>query len=98
MIRWKASWTKTATWLNRKRNQTGMPLISRQDTYRDNPVPDSILDNYEINATLNSGLKADQLEISYIPSIDSSFQKTFMQSGTSFNSKNNMFQSTGMSF
>ena len=59
---WQQSWSKTTEWIDKKRNQTGVPLIVRQDCFKEVPIPDQTLDDFEFNATLASGLISEKFK------------------------------------
>jgi hypothetical protein len=59
------SWSKTSNWLDRKRNKKGVPLITRQDCFKEVPISDAKLDEFEFNATLTSGLISEKLKADF---------------------------------
>jgi hypothetical protein len=59
------SWSKTSDWLDKKRNKTGVPLITRQDCFKEVPISDATLDEFEFNATLTSGLISEKLKADF---------------------------------
>ena len=71
---WQKDWDRTAQYIHSRREETGIPLLQLQDTYKDQPLPESAMETYEINATLASGLKSDQIT-------DNFYLESTMQSG-----------------
>jgi hypothetical protein len=56
---WQKDWDRTVEYMNSRRESTGVALIELQDTYKDNPLPESALDSHEIYATFASGFNSD---------------------------------------
>lgn len=57
-----ASWSKTSDWLDKKRNKTGVPLIIRQDCFKEVPISDAKLDEFDFKVALTSGFISEKLK------------------------------------
>lgn len=65
LSKWMESWSKTSNWLDKKRNKTGVSLITRQECFKEIPISDKTLDEFEFNATLTSGLISEKLKADF---------------------------------